>query len=256
MNSDNKHLQNKETDQPQFPFGPSPWAFVNQTVYAAGSLFRFEETTFDKNGSSGLIYLQSTITGAILLILDFYCYLRILDDGTALLWHKTESGIAFDCFSLLSLEPLANPIEITKVMREAKLNYSPLSISEHWEISRHLSAEKQYSLDCPYDWSNFGELLVLADLLNSSGLDRMDQAILAFDWLNKKVEAFPQDWFNQSDYDFGYQWITRVARRSDGLIIGDGIRLGIFELDETNRRIKKWLVSDHFYFPFSRANNE
>ena len=65
--------------------------------------------------------------------------------------------------------------------------------------------------------------------------------------LTRQVEVFPQDWFNDGSYDFGYQWITRVNRRVDGSIAGDGIRLGTFELDATNRMIKRWLTSDPFY---------
>jgi hypothetical protein len=75
----------------------------------------------------------------------------------------------------------------------------------------------------------------------------MSRAIFAFDWLHHRVEVLPQDWFNQGNYDFGYQWIIRVARRTDGTIVGDGIRLGSFELDETNRRVKNWVTRDPFY---------
>ena len=88
---------------------------------------------------------------------------------------------------------------------------------------------------------------MLADYAGPSGADKMARAIFAFDWLKSQVEVIPQDWFNTGNYDFGYQWISRVARCSDGSIVGDGIRLGRFELDETNRRIKKWLIQDPFY---------
>jgi hypothetical protein len=42
------------------------------------------------------------------------------------------------------------------------------------------------------------------------------------------------------DFDFGYQWITKVVRYSNsGRIVGTGIRLKNFILDESGRQIEK-----------------
>lgn len=63
---------------------------------------------------------------------------------------------------------------------------------------------------------------------------------------NNSVEVIPQDWFNQADYDFGYQWVTRVARDpKTGRVVGEGIRLGAFVLDKTGRQIESWLIEDY-----------
>jgi hypothetical protein len=131
-------------------------------------------------------------------------------------------------------------------MRERKLGVAPLPRSEHWELSPQLEAGV-HPLSLPHDWSRFEETLALADHDDANGFHRMARAVFAFDWTKRQVEVFPQDWFNTGDYDFDYQWITRVARCADGRIIGDGIRLGSFELDNTNRRIRKWLAQDPFY---------
>ncbi len=58
----------------------------------------------------------------------------------------------------------------------------------------------------------------------------------------------PQDWYNEGRYDFGYQWVTRVARLPNGgAIVGEGIRLGVFRLNGSNRWIAEWLVEDALY---------
>lgn len=51
----------------------------------------------------------------------------------------------------------------------------------------------------------------------------------------------PQDWFNKDpQIDFGYQWITRAARDfSTGRIVGEGIRISRFELDESDRQLRR-----------------
>jgi len=56
------------------------------------------------------------------------------------------------------------------------------------------------------------------------------------------INVYPQNWFNRGAYDFGYQWVTRVARDpSTGKIIGDGIRIRPFVLDDTFENIAAWL---------------
>ena len=44
--------------------------------------------------------------------------------------------------------------------------------------------------------------------------------------------------FNRGDFDFGYQWITRVARDPKSRhIVGDGIRITPFRLDASGRKL-------------------
>jgi hypothetical protein len=50
------------------------------------------------------------------------------------------------------------------------------------------------------------------------------------------VDVMPQSWFNHETADLGYEWIARVTRHpSNGHILGDGIRIAPFELDENGR---------------------
>jgi hypothetical protein len=61
------------------------------------------------------------------------------------------------------------------------------------------------------------------------------------------IEVLPQDWFNDRSFDFGYQWITRIARDpQSGQLVGEGIRLRPFALDESGTRIKEWLKVNPF----------
>jgi hypothetical protein len=160
--------------------------------------------------------------------------------------EHSEAYIVFDSFSLATLRRVADPVTTAAKIRQEKISVAPLPTSEHWEISPYLKAGV-HPVSIPYDWSRFDETLVLAEHANLSADNKVARAIFAFAWKKRRVEVFPQDWFNTGDYDFGYQWITRVGRREDGTIVGDGIRLGSFELDESNRRVKTWLTQDPFY---------
>ncbi|MEW6250223.1 MAG: hypothetical protein AB1716_06230 [Planctomycetota bacterium] len=59
----------------------------------------------------------------------------------------------------------------------------------------------------------------------------------------RRLNVLPQSWFNQDDFDLGYQWITRVVRDPQtGRIYGDGIRMGTFELADDGRHLARWLT--------------
>ncbi len=66
---------------------------------------------------------------------------------------------------------------------------------------------------------------------------------VAGDWIvdakRNLVSVFPQDWWNRADLDFGYQWVTRVARDpKTGKIVGEGIRIQPFVLDSSCRELE------------------
>jgi hypothetical protein len=47
-----------------------------------------------------------------------------------------------------------------------------------------------------------------------------------------KVEVWPLDWWNNGDFDFGYEWITHVARDpATKNIVGAGVRIYPFMMD-------------------------
>jgi hypothetical protein len=80
----------------------------------------------------------------------------------------------------------------------------------------------------PSQFSCDVEILVLVNRIE----DGIDICIWSIDTKSQTIFVMPQRWWNNSDADFGYQWITRVAREHiSGLIVGDGIRISPFVLD-------------------------
>jgi len=160
--------------------GPSPWAFRDRSTVVGGVSYRFRETAPGDGKLAGMTSLQDS-SGATLLVLDFHCYARILDDGTALLWRESgetaERRIVFDCFRFSSLERVPEPLTTAAEIRERKLGVAPLQSSEHWEFSPRLEAGV-HPLSLPHDWSRFEETLVLADHGDANGhlCIRLEQA--------------------------------------------------------------------------------
>ncbi len=231
--------------------GPSPSGFRDNSLSVGGVTYRFKDTASGTSKLFGLTSLQDS-KGATLIILERFCYAQILVDGTMLLWR--ESGeretrrLIFDKVSLAALRPIVDPLTIAAQMRHEKVSISQLPKAERWEFSPYMKPGV-HRISISHDWSRFNETLVLADHENFSSDGKMARAIFAFSWAKSQVEVFPQDWFNTGNYDFGYQGIAHVVRRNDGSIVGEGIRLGRFELDESNRRVRKWLSQDPSQMP-------
>jgi hypothetical protein len=80
----------------------------------------------------------------------------------------------------------------------------------------------------PREFTIADEILILANRAASG----IDICIWRIDSGRQQITVLPQQWWNESDVDFGYQWITRVAAEPvSGLIVGDGIRVSPFILD-------------------------
>lgn len=138
-------------------------------------------------------------------------------------------------------------------------------LSEEWRFYPHRDAiaslglsaalsDGKHRVDVPPVLRELGELLLLVDSTaegrRENHCDQMHLRLWLLDLEAGTLTILPQDWFNQGAYDFGYQWVTRVARApATGAIVGEGIRLGIFVLDGSGRRVKEWLHEYVFYQP-------
>ena len=67
-------------------------------------------------------------------------------------------------------------------------------------------------------------------------------AIYAFYLQAGLVEVLPQRWYTYRQYERGRQWITRTVRDPQShRIVGDGVRIDAFELDESGTDVAGWL---------------
>lgn len=93
------------------------------------------------------------------------------------------------------------------------------------------------SLAIPNQLNSIDELLIVS---NHTG-GEASTAIYAVYPQRGKVEVFPQIWFK--GFDEGYQWIARVTRHPvTRVLIGDGARIGRFELTEDGCHLARWIV--------------
>lgn len=238
-----------ESQPVRLSVGPSPWAWRDRSHLMGGRRYRFRDLGQEGNLSGVTTILNEQ--DQVILLLDFNLYARFLDDGRVLLWwedgDKDQKEITFASFAFSSLKPIKDPVISATRMRAEKAKTAGLDgIATH--RFRCFLGSGSHPVSAPAEWKDFEETLVLADYApGSNGYDVMHRALFVFDWITSRVTVIPQDWFNNGKYDFEYQWVARIARTESGRLIGEGIRLGTFELDDSGREVKRWLSQNPFH---------
>lgn len=240
--------------------GPSPWySRPNNSKLVSGKygLLKWKEAG-EKRPLGGKTLLI-TPNGDTLMIFDYYCYVLVLRNSMFLFWYSWDkqrktmltsvNSIHFIIFDAENLQPLK---KVTNLCEEMDRNNQVLLYSgrevDSFEIPKHLEPFAVHSIEVPNELKTVEEVLILAE----STAVKDSKVSLALYILKPKentVTVIPQDWFNKGDFDFGYEWPTRVARDPiTHKIFGEGIRIGNFVLDESGQVFEGWL-SDRFGRP-------
>jgi hypothetical protein len=241
--------------------GPSPWYLQRPGtgVRSTRGALRWHSAGDDAPSAGKSLLIAPG--GEVLAVADFQCYVRQLSERRLLVWHAEEEGsgllirrhIRFRLVDVERLRPLGDPVAAIKqlgsgtrfVVADGELATAAISTA---------LADGAHELSLPKEMTEVGELLVLAhstaDGRRENHYDEMHLRLWILDASRRTLEIIPQDWFNDGSYDFGYQWVTRVARMP-GIddIVGEGIRLGVFRLDASKRRVSEWLAENIFYHP-------
>ena len=240
--------------------GPSPWYLRRpdrSLPSARGALvWRPAGEAGDRAGQTLLV----TPSGEPLLVLDFHCYVQPLGAPRFLVWHPEGEGPAerrstpsAERFRVLDADTLAPIRDLDAVVASMHATgmRSELAAGEVASVAVRTSLpDGRTRCAFPDAMHELDELLVLTHSTAEGEQRNYHDAMSLRLWIIRPhegtIDVIPQDWFNRGDYDFGYQWVTRVAREPGGRIVGEGIRIGAFVLDESGRRVSEWLSTDPF----------
>lgn len=232
--------------------GPSPWYLFKKEISTRAGIFKWVIFEIDEYSSiSGISCLQ-TPSHKDIILLDHYCYVQPLNEDRILLWfedtNRYDSGnidscysyIQFEIFNIVSMASIDQPkTQASYIRKEKKHRFYVGEPASSFRFSTMIIPGLHVLENVPSEFSDLGEILVLANPLTRPNIGEMHMnlTILAFNFSNNQVEILPQDWYNFGNFDFGYEWVTRVVRNpQNGKIVGDGIRLGKFQLDNSGRR--------------------
>jgi hypothetical protein len=200
--------------------GPTPWWTASLPKIAHRNLaWRRDDGTsrsvLDRNGIP-------------VLSLGFYCYTLAFRDHM-LIWHARGKATAPDALhvEIYDLETL-----VTRLGEDPQQYRGSIQTESTPTAVLDLKPLLEGSRECvfPQEMLGLDELFLF---FNSS-----PTALWHLQPAHSRITAYPQDWFNTGDWDYGYQWPTRVKRDpATRLVFGEGIRIGYFALDPTMRNL-------------------
>jgi hypothetical protein len=240
-------LFGKEDNQKLMDDSPclAPWYFTkdNPTLVRGNKVL-----TWKAIGSSGIMSLIDA-EGNTYVLLNMGCYiLPSKDNKSFLIWDRDLAetvglqAIKIFYYELDKLQPIVGRDRvISQIENEKKEFYFSGDPTAKLEFAFN-PREDAMKFDFPNEFKQFGEFIFLTELDNL--YDQPDNQTYWHNTTMLLIRAdtgwvfnYPQDWFNKSNCDFGYQWITRAIRNpKTNFIHGQGIRLDDFVLDDTNRQ--------------------
>ena len=156
---------------------------------------------------------------------------------------KEKNELRIDLYRLDELKEIVDPeSKIMAVASDENILYYVGSPAASAVTISLAETDKPFSVVFPKDFQPFDDFFVVLeveDLYEDPGF--YGTALLEMMPNRGLAQIHPQDWFNKDpEVDYGYQWITRAARdMTTGKIVIEGIRIGTFELDESDRKLRK-----------------
>lgn len=228
--------------------GPSPWDLrANGPKFMTKYGITHWEDAGKKEPKVGKVILKAGDEN--LAIFDFHHYVIHLKDSLFLVWNQKTSKqgpskpVNFLVFDCNLLEPIENIEKACKEMVEQKMGIYHIGglVSQ---VDLPTTNIDSFEMKFPEYFDNIDELLVLihSSALGDFSWEQDNLCIVSITPRNGICVFYPQDWFNTGKYDYGYQWVPKVARDpKTRKIIGQGIRIRDFVLDDTNRKIERYL---------------
>jgi hypothetical protein len=212
--------------------GPAPWFAPLPPDCDSGTL-----RWVNPGDSSGCLLLRNDDDAVVLALARYTCAYRIAP-SRLLCCSSNANGVTLRLFDSFDV-----PVGDTSAAVE-RLQSTGFGVAWEsglaWELRLPVDSAGTISVDFPDVLADVHELLVLASVTFLLGGHA--RVLLQLRPSHGEIAFYPQDWFNQGDYDFGYQWPTVVAREHHSdCVVGSGFRIGVFELDRSLRNVARWL---------------
>jgi len=226
--------------------GPTPWYVRPGTAVIEGFTWQYKRGFAWKDATESFQLRGKTLlvgAGGTVGVFDFYNWIMPIDSSTLLVWNQRKGSASVN---LVLFRPGLLPpfdADLEDVEREMAASGKKMQLSGPPLASCTLSTtviDQDVIAEFPQEIHHVEELLILCHSPAVQAIPGMkvDLALLIAKPNEGVFRIYPQDWFNTANLDFGYQWVTRVARNPrNGHIHGEGIRIAPFELDDSQRRL-------------------
>jgi len=200
---------------------------------------------------AGLVFLQ--LEGKTYGIFGFQCYIKPLGDERFVVWHhigtdKNRTGLRVALYDARTLRAIPKPNVAAAAVRSS----SSLLLEADPIASLAIPAslpDGQNRIAIPEALTEIDELLMYGNSTTngrtSNGWDKSNVTLVRLLPSERSVYIYWQRWFNEGPFDFVWQGPDKVAREpKSGKVVGHGVRLGIFEYDDSLQEVS-WIQEIH-----------
>ncbi len=220
--------------------GPSPWYYQTFPEIKAKSGRVFSWLFHGTEGEQAyLVSFGRKEEVKKTLILNTYVRPFIIHSPLLGIWFHDDNDLYFHCYDPDIMTEFSLS-EIPSGFKESKNQLFSLSKPiAQFKINKFIE-EGEHKIDVPKDFS-IEEILIIGPYQDFKISDVIYAVYSIYPKIGKVI-VYPQKWFTHEEFDTGYQWITRVLRDPEtNRIIGDGIRIGSFELTADCCNLERWL---------------
>lgn len=222
---------------PQIPDtvpGPCPWYFGPGWPPLKGHRW---DRGKQRDGATGCAILKRGKSAVG--VLAMYSYAMPTSESTFLSWRQVRDRGECPPVRLVSLDAAKLP-PLACSIREAASRLAKDGEPIHHSAPEAMAVDvptdrcdADLPVDLPAGMRSLDELLLLCRTEAARPAKGGGNLALAVISPPKGiVKLHPQRWFNEGDYDYDFEWPTRVYRDPEtGAVCGDGIRIGAFRLN-------------------------
>ncbi len=222
--------------------GPSPWYWNTFPTIVGASGQKFLWSYHGNDGELAYLVTLALPQERDKPRLALNTYSRAFPIGSNLLgvWCPEPGALRLLCFDPDQLKAFSFTDVVGWFKPSTERVYSATEPLAELELSSSLP-EGTHKIEVPAEFRGIDELL----LINTTPARTKDDPAIAIYVLYAAaglVEVLPQQWFTANKYEVGRQWIARVVRDpATQRIIGEGVRVGNFELTEDGRNLERWI---------------
>jgi hypothetical protein len=222
--------------------GPSPWYWNTFPSLQSKSGQRFAWTFHGEQGD--LAYLVTlgleSEPHRPRLALNTFCVPFTIGPDRLGIWCPEPGALRLMCFDPEQLVGFSFNVIVGWFKQSAEKVYSATEPLAEFELSTRLP-EGTHKIEVPEEFRNLDELLLVASRAAKTRDDAASSVFVLYPQAGL-VHVLPQRWFTANKYEVGKQWIARVVRDPETQrILGDGVRMGSFQLSDDGGEIDEWM---------------
>jgi hypothetical protein len=222
--------------------GPSPWFWKTFPSVTGSSRQRF---AWEYHGEQGDLAYLVTLgleqeANKPRLALNTFCVPFLLPPAHLGIWCPEPGAIRVMGFDPDQLAGFQFEELVGWFKQSNDRVYAGTAPVAEFEVSTGLPAGT-HPVEVPAEFRAVEELIVVGSYPAKTREDAACAVFVLYPHAGL-VEVLPQKWFTARQFDVGRQWITRVTRDPDThRLIGEGVRLGTFELSEDGCGFQRWI---------------